>query len=172
MDPIPPPMKHPKGYATLKHPELTSPRHRPVFDYAFFPYRWGEFIVFDDEQHGLEAEAFVEGMDAIVEKLLANHPERAMEDSCVLLTRNPAFHSPTSLDLWRVRKDRGGMLYHCDELNLEGWCCPNFWLYYRTAPRHLMLKSFPASLILRTFFAGPVPGGTNQGKSEVRGASD
>lgn len=107
-----------------------------------YPYRlrmqgvFGQDIVswvFDDPERGLHREAFVAGMDDMLDTLAG--------DCNMLAIRFSKHKFPGyQYELKRRGYAHGGFFYYCPELNAEGWLCGAARKYFLFHPRRLYIQ--------------------------------
>ena len=101
------------------------------------PYRWFGQWVFDDDDLGLRREAFISGMDDIIDKLVENVPYASM--GFTLLFSETPFPGHTE-ELVLVGEELGGNWYAHDRLKMEGWLCPSLFKYFSEAPTTIYIQ--------------------------------
>lgn len=106
--------------------------------FALAPYKYQGTWVFDDPSKGLDKEAFVCGIDKMIDNVTVNIPN-AKEGFRLLFSPNPFPGVQLSLELRRPESE--GNWYHCTELDFEGWLCPALFHYFDTAPARLYAKA-------------------------------
>src|SRR5215211_9148172 len=95
------------------------------------PYKYEGMWVFDDPATGLVREAFVAGIDVMMDKLVANIPDAA-KGFRLISSPTPFPGYAVKLE-WR-REEYGGHWYYCPQFDLEGWLCPALFKYFPKAP--------------------------------------
>jgi hypothetical protein len=98
------------------------------------PYKYEGMWVFDDPAVGLVREAFVAGIDEMIDKLVANVPDAA-KGFRLIFSATP-FPGYTLKLEWR-REEYGGNWYYCPQFDMEGWLCPALFKYFPKAPPEL-----------------------------------
>lgn len=106
------------------------------------PYRYNGTWVFDDARFGLVREAFVGGMPAMIDVLVANIPD-AQKGFRLIFSAKP-FPDYQKRLTW-VRGNTDGNYYKIDEPPMEGWLCPAMFKYYDKAPPELYVRADPLS---------------------------
>lgn len=106
--------------------------------FVLAPYKYQGTWVFDDPSKGLDKEAFVCGIDKMIDSVTANIPD-AKNGFRLLFSPNPFPGVQLSLEL--RRPESGGNWYYCAELNFEGWLCPALFHYFSAAPTRLYAKA-------------------------------
>ena len=101
--------------------------------------RFGQWV-FDDPTVGLRQEAFIAGIDKILDRLTADNPQ-AHKGFRLLFSPGPFPGSQIRLD-W-VREEHGGNWYVCKAYQIEGWLCPALYKYFTTAPRTFHAQALP-----------------------------
>ncbi len=109
---------------------------------VLFPYKVEGQWVFDDPTAGLVREAFVAGIDTMLDRATAHIPN-AEAGFKLLFSPNPFPGYALKLE-WR-REEYGGNWYWCDQFGMEGWLCPALFKYFPTAPKELYAKPEPKS---------------------------
>lgn len=104
------------------------------------PYRDAGTWVFNDPRVGLNAEPFVCGIPAIIDKLVADIP--GADKGFRLLFSAQDFPGYTTKVIWK-RRDAGGNWYYSEEYDMEGWLCPALFKYFRRAPKEIYIKAEP-----------------------------
>ncbi len=103
------------------------------------PYKWNGIWVFDDPNTQLEREAFVAGIDLIIDKLVENIPN-ADNGFIMLFSTTPFPGYDIFLEL--IGPDIvGGNWYKCNQYDMEGWLCPALYLYYSEAPSTIYVQA-------------------------------
>jgi hypothetical protein len=108
--------------------------------HVIHPYKHEGTWVFDDPSVGLVQEPFVDGADAIIERLVAAIPDAA-RGFTLLFAAAPFAGANARLD-WR-RADAGGNWYYLEALAMEGWLCPALFKYFSAAPPTLYVQCKP-----------------------------
>ena len=107
-----------------------------------YPFWNGSDWVFNDPRMGLEEEQFVEGVPAMLERLLekASIPRDEAVYGFRLKMSDSDF--PERQAVW-VRKERytGGNWYLWEEEGLRGWMCAQLQNYFGRAPEQLYLHT-------------------------------
>jgi hypothetical protein len=106
------------------------------------PYKFFDQWVFDDEKTGLVREAFISGIDAMLDKLTEDI-EDADRGFQLLFSTNPFPGFQIQLDC--NREEYGGNWYWCESLQLEGWLCPALYKYFEVAPKKIYAQVKPAT---------------------------
>ena len=107
------------------------------------PYKHRGIWVFDDERTGLVREAFVAGIDTILDRLTRNI-ERADRGFNLIFSADPFPGHEIHLAWTRGDKynqQREGNWYHCANYELDGWLCPAMFLYFPVAPDNLYAQA-------------------------------
>ena len=108
--------------------------------FVLAPYRYEGTWVFDDPDVGLRREAFVMGIDALIDRLVAHIP--GAERGFRLLFSPAPFPGYAAKLEWR-REEYGGNWYWCPQFQMEGWLCPALFKYFSEAPRELYARAEP-----------------------------
>lgn len=104
------------------------------------PYQHHGVWVFDDESVGLVKEAFVAGMDLIIDKA-TEHLDRPEKGFNLLFSDAPFPGFEITLEQIEIDEPSyGGQWYYCDRFNKIGWLCPALLLYYSEAPKSIYVK--------------------------------
>jgi len=98
------------------------------------PYKYEGMWVFDDPAVGLVREAFVAGMDVMLDKLTASIPNA--EKGFRLIFSVTPFPGYTVKLEWR-REEYEGNWYYSPQFQMEGWLCPALFKYFPKAPHEL-----------------------------------
>ena len=98
------------------------------------PYKYEGTWVFDDPSAGLVREAFVAGIDVMLDKLTASIPN-ATKGFRLLFSATPFPGYTVKLE-WR-RQEYEGNWYYCPQYDMEGWLCPALFKYFAKAPPEL-----------------------------------
>ena len=98
------------------------------------PYKFNGMWVFDDADKELVKEPFVAGADNIIERLSKAIPNA--EAGFNLIFSSEPFPGFTVKLVWLAPVHTGN-LYHCEELNTDGWLCPALLKYFETAPKRI-----------------------------------
>jgi len=104
------------------------------------PYKYQGAWVFDDPAVGLFREPFIAGIDAMIDKAVADIPN-AEKGFRAIFSAAPFPGANWKLD-WR-REESGGNWYYSDQFQMEGWLCPALLKYFPTAPREIYVKIEP-----------------------------
>jgi len=104
------------------------------------PYKYEGMWVFDDPAVGLSKEPFIAGIDAMIDKVVADIPN-AGKGFCAIFGAGPFPGADFKLH-WR-REESGGNWYYSDEFKMEGWLCPALLKYFPRAPREIHVKVDP-----------------------------
>ncbi|HTI72912.1 MAG TPA: DUF6717 family protein [Candidatus Limnocylindria bacterium] len=107
---------------------------------VIFPYKFNSQWVFDDETTGLVREAFIAGIDTMLDRATAQIPN-ASSGFKLVFSASPFPNYTLKLD-WR-REEYGGNWYWSDTLCMEGWLCPALFKYFEAAPATLFAKLEP-----------------------------
>ncbi len=101
-------------------------------------WRW----VFDDAARHLAREAFVAGMDQVIDALARKHPDHGYGGiGFHMSTRKPQGRIDSLLlehtqTLWHPALGPSNY-YHCRQLGIKTWLCNNLYRYVALAPRRL-----------------------------------
>lgn len=104
------------------------------------PYKYEGMWVFDDPATGLVREAFVAGIDIMLDQLVASIPD-AQKGFRLIFSHAP-FPGFTVRLQWR-REEYGGNWYFCPQFDTEGWLCPALFKYFAKAPAELYARAEP-----------------------------
>ncbi len=123
---------------------------------AIYPYQIGTLWVFDDPAVDLREEAFVAGIDKIMDLMTAHIPN-AKDGFRLLFSANP--FPGANVVMEHIEKDRQthwpatkwmkktfipviqrGDWYRHAETGMEGWLCPALLKYFDNAPTHIYVK--------------------------------
>jgi len=102
------------------------------------PYRHAGTWVFDDLEHDLVKEPFVQGIPEIIDQAVRDIPNAA-QGFRLLISSQPFPGYLLKLD-WR-REEYGGNWYWCELYQREGWLCPALFEYVSEAPKALYVKA-------------------------------
>lgn len=97
-------------------------------------YNYQDIWVFDDEKTGLIREAFISGIDIMLNRLTENI-ENSDKGVILLFSENPFPGFQTRL-VWE-RDEYGGNWYYSELHKIEGWLCPALFKYFETAPKEI-----------------------------------
>ena len=100
--------------------------------YRINPYKSEGLWMFDDDSVGLHREVLF--TDQLIERATAKfkEPEKGF---CLTFGSEPFEGYQYKLN-WK-KAERGGNVYHCPELDAEGWLCPALFKYFDEAPKHI-----------------------------------
>lgn len=103
---------------------------------VIMPYRWNGIWVFDDDATGLECEAFVGGVNTIIDAMTADIPDA--KNGFVCMFSHIPFPTAT-VELTWLRADEGGFgnWYYCEKLKIEGLFCPALLHYFAEPPKKI-----------------------------------
>jgi hypothetical protein len=101
------------------------------------PYKFHGQWVFDDPAKELDKEAFVSGMDDMIDRITADIPG-AGRGFLALFSATPFPGAQVTLE-W-LREEHGGNVYRWADTGMEGWCCPALLKYFRKPPRRLHIQ--------------------------------
>jgi hypothetical protein len=101
------------------------------------PYKYHGQWVFDDPAVDLEREAFVAGMDTMLDVITGDIPDAG--NGFICLFSSDSFPGHTAHLKWK-REDPPGNTYEWEERGMEGWLCPALGKYYESAPRNLYFQ--------------------------------
>jgi hypothetical protein len=104
------------------------------------PYKYKGIWVFDDEATGLIREAFVSGVDEMIDRIVSEIPDA--KNGFVLLFSDKHFPSSTVKLEW-IREDESGIgnWYFCQQYGINGWLCPALFKYFKTAPMEIYVEA-------------------------------
>jgi hypothetical protein len=105
--------------------------------YTLHPYKHGSQWVFDDESKGLFREAFVAGIDDIIEYITKDFADA--KNGFNLLFSDNKFPS-ANVELHKQGTESGGTWYYCPQLEMAGWLCPALFKYYDVAPETIYIQ--------------------------------
>lgn len=105
--------------------------------WVIFPYKVEGQWVFDDERTGLVREAFISGIDVMLDRATVNIPN-AQTGFKLLFSATP-FPGYTLKLEWR-REEYGGNWYWCEQFGIEGWLCPALFKYFHASPKELYAR--------------------------------
>lgn len=100
------------------------------------PYKWNGIWVFDDPLTGLEREAFVAGIDVMLDAFTDQIPN-AENGFLLRFSDNPFPGHQIELTKTKADDDNVGTYYWSEQLEMEGWLCPALFQYFDTAPDKL-----------------------------------
>ena len=110
-------------------------------------YRHNGCWVFDDENFGLVAEAFVLGISEILtDMIVKKFGENLYDKGCYVTFAGrdfPQYDGMITRDknpdgTWN--EDMGGNWYHHEESGITGWLCPALFHYFEGAPTSIYAK--------------------------------
>lgn len=104
------------------------------------PYRHNSTWVFDDPAAGLVREPFVEGIPAMIDRMVEGIPGAA-RGFRLLFSATPF---PGAIRLDWLREEIGGNWYRWNEGGMEGWLCPALFKYFDAAPSTIYVIAEPA----------------------------
>jgi hypothetical protein len=102
------------------------------------PYKYYSQWVFDDPSTGLVREAFISGIDKMLDRLTVDIPN-ASEGFNLLFSEQPFPGYQIKID-W-LREEYGGNWYRCIEYDQEGWLCPALFKYFEVAPKTIYARA-------------------------------
>lgn len=105
---------------------------------CLMPYKYHGQWVFDDAITGLKREAFVAGVDTMLDRLTSQIPD-AGNGVILLFSAQDFVGSRLRLD-W-INGDRGGNWYRCEEYAIDGWLCPALFKYFDEAPKTIFVQA-------------------------------
>jgi len=129
-------------FASLHSPKQTRTVRDVNALLVIAPYRYQGTWVFDDPAVGLSREPFIAGIDAMIDKAVADIPN-AEKGFRAIFSASPFPGANWKLE-WR-RGESGGNWYYSDQFKMEGWLCPALLKYFPTAPREIYVKIEPKS---------------------------
>ena len=113
---------------------------------AIKPYQESDGVWrFDDSRTELRGEAFVAGIDDMIDEMVRRNGITNAQEGFTLLF-SPGPFPGCDLHLEWVREEHGGNWYHSNTLNITGWLCPALFKYFETAPANLyaQFKQLPS----------------------------
>ncbi len=131
-----------KGPKTMTaKPKAAQPMSNQIMVIAPYWLDWAATWVFDDPAVDLKQEPFVEGMPAMIDRLVAEIPEARA--GFRLLFSAGAFPGYQQT-LVRQRPQFEGWWYALEEPpRQEGWLCPALFLYFPEVPAEIYVKAEP-----------------------------
>ncbi|MGA2499156.1 MAG: DUF6717 family protein [Tepidisphaeraceae bacterium] len=102
------------------------------------PYRSGSVWRFDEPALHLKGEPFVQGIPAMIDKMVAGIPG-SDKSVRLIFSQRPFPGSQFRLDL--RREQDGGNWYYNEQFNMEGWLCPALFKFFPRAPRHIYVRA-------------------------------
>lgn len=99
---------------------------------TLYPYKFHGQWVFDDQRTDLVREAFISGIDTMLDNLTEDI-ENADQGVILIFSEGPFPGSQITLD-WQ-KEESGGNWYFCREQEISGWLCPALYKYFPTAPK-------------------------------------
>lgn len=108
---------------------------------TLMPYVKNGVWQFDDPSRGLKGEAFVCGIDTMLDLLTADI-KNARDGVTLLFSETPFPGFQVALE-W-VSKEFGGNWYKMPD-GLKGWLCPALYKYFDVAPKNLYIQIKPLS---------------------------
>lgn len=108
--------------------------------FVIAPYKYQGAWAFDDPVVGLVREAFVAGIDVMLDKLTALIPNA--ERGFRLIFSATPFPGYTVKLGWR-REEYGGNWYYSPEFEMEGWLCPALFKCFPKTPPELYGRAEP-----------------------------
>jgi len=110
-------------------------------------YRYHGNWVFDDDNFGLVAEAFVSGMSEIIDKMIIEKfGEDLHEKGCVITISASGFPNSDAV-IHRLKDENGewveeygGNWYEYRQYDMQGWLCPALFHYFKSAPDCIYAK--------------------------------
>ena len=113
------------------------------------PYRYGSLWVFDDERVDLVREAFVAGMDAIIDTIVSVRQIPDPDAGFTLAFSDKQFPGADFMLQWQ-RPEGSGNIYRIDipmsrgkVQKMDGWLCSALGLYYARPPRQIHIQVRP-----------------------------
>lgn len=98
------------------------------------PYKFHGQWVFDDPAHDLDREAFVGGIDDIIDHVTVHLPDAA--SGFVMLFSDKPFPD-ANISLTWLREEMGGNVYSLQGTDMTGWLCSSLLEYFAEPPRYI-----------------------------------
>ena len=116
--------------------------------FKIMPYIFSNEWVFDDPTVDLEKEAFINGADLLIYKLVENIP-RATNGFILNFSAMPFDGYSVKLD-W-LHGDCDGNWYRSEQYQMDGWLCPSLLKYFSKPPKELYVgaKPLPKNVIVQ-----------------------
>lgn len=105
---------------------------------TLFPFKYKGVWMFNDRRTKLHNEAFVMGIDDMLDQLTAGIPD-ATNGFRLTISAEP--FPNYMVELQRRQRDCGGRWYYCPHYKLVGWLCPALFKYYWIAPKRLYARA-------------------------------
>lgn len=105
---------------------------------ALHPYKFHGEWVFDDPLTGLVREAFISGIDIMMDRLTEDIP--AAHCGFTLLFAATPFPGYQVRLEW-LRSEHGGNWYRCQSFEMDGWLCPALFKYFDNAPAEIYVQA-------------------------------
>jgi hypothetical protein len=107
-----------------------------MVDFVITPYKCDGVWMFDDSGTGLVREPLIKGIDTMIEKV-AKLKGVANPAAGVPVLFSKTYWSGAEYCLKWQREEDGGNWYKSDDLDMEGWLCPQLHRYFDKAPPEL-----------------------------------
>ena len=105
---------------------------------TLFPFKYKSVWMFNDKTTNLKNEAFVLGIDSMLDILTKDIPKA--ENGFRLTISDSPFPNHT-VTLQRRSREGGGRWYWSPDYKIEGWLCPALFKYYLIAPKRLYARA-------------------------------
>lgn len=102
------------------------------------PYKFYGQWVFDDPEAELYKEAFVAGIDDMLDQLTQDI--KSADTGIILLFSEIAFPGSQLTLNWQ-KEESGGNWYFCREFGYTGWLCPALFKYFEKAPKTIYAQA-------------------------------
>jgi len=109
--------------------------------YTINAYKWFGQWVFDDAERGLNKEAFVAGIDKMLD--IWEIQTKASKKGLILNISEGFFPGHNFKIDW-VREDIVGNWYESKVLGFQGWLCPALYLFFPKAPKSIYAQILAA----------------------------
>jgi hypothetical protein len=105
---------------------------------TLFPFKYQGVWMFNDKSKRLENEAFIAGIDDMLDLLTAHIPN-AVQGFKLTISTEPFPNYMVVLE--RRNRQYGGRWYYCPHFKTVGWLCPALFKYFWKAPRRLYARA-------------------------------
>lgn len=105
---------------------------------TLFPFKCKGVWLFNDKAVGLQNEAFILGIDDMINRLTRFVPN-AENGFRLTISSNPFPNYMIVLE--RREKASRGRWYYCPHYKMDGWLCPALFRYFWTSPKRIYARA-------------------------------